>query len=286
MKSRKTKTKDNHQSSGIAAASALLEEGVAVVNIDQHLSSLTARIFNEGTPFFELDGDSKQKFAMSSSLEGYRPLGQEYSQIPERPDLSESFSWWYKNRNRNFIDGRFSNLGLHIVGSKMFEPYMMLAEQVMEEIRIVINGEANKVNVREMSYLQLNYYQPTLHSRDFLQDSHEDGHLLTFVTSHQKGLEVEAANGFRPFFVDESKLLVMAGSLITILTGGRIPPTVHRVRRHEDLSERQSLMFFINPSIEAPIEPWVVNTSNRGIDLRDVAIANSAAFGLPSLRDI
>ena len=42
------------------------------------------------------------------------------------------------------------------------------------------------------TYTQLNHYEPARHSRELLQDPHEDGHLVTLVTSDAPGRRGDA----------------------------------------------------------------------------------------------
>ncbi len=48
--------------------------------------------------FFARPAEQKSRYAHPEWVEGYRELGPEYSQVPERPDLTESFSAWNHNR--------------------------------------------------------------------------------------------------------------------------------------------------------------------------------------------
>jgi isopenicillin N synthase-like dioxygenase len=139
--------------------------------------------------------------------------------------------------------------------------------------------------VKKASYLQINYYEPAQHSRDMLQDGHEDGHLLTLVTATAPGLEIETADGYRPAELAEDEMLIMPGSLLTLMTGGQIPPLYHRVRNSFRKEPRYSMMYFVNPESDQVLEPWVSNETNAGIDIIEEANKLPLKFGLPTLVD-
>ena len=54
------------------------------------------------------------------------------------------------------------------------------------------------------TYVQLNYYEPSQHSAELLQDSHEDAHLLTLVKANAPGLEIEVDGKYVPAGADGS----------------------------------------------------------------------------------
>jgi isopenicillin N synthase-like dioxygenase len=72
--------------------------------------------------------------------------------------------------------------------------------------------------------------------------------------------------------VDDEFLLV-PGSLLTLITGGLIPPLFHRVRNDRSIAVRQSLLYFVNPGLREETVPWIENEGNRGISVRTVALS-------------
>jgi hypothetical protein len=62
-------------------------------------------------------------------------------------------------------------------------------------------------------------------------------------------LELLVAGKFVTADIRDDELLVLPGSLLTLLTGGVVPPLYHRVRNNRQIKIRQSLLYFVNPSL-------------------------------------
>ena len=138
----------------------------------------------------------------------------------------------------------------------------------------------------DATYTQLNHYEPARHGRELLQDPHEDGHLVTLVTSNEPGLELQVDGAFVPANVGPDHFVVMPGSLLSLMTGYRVKPGYHQVRNSRRSDPRLSMMFFVNPEIDQQLKPWIENESNKGIDIIERANAAPKQFGYPSLEDI
>ena len=146
-------------------------------------------------------------------------------------------------------------------------------------------GGAPELRFRNATWTQVNHYEPARHSRELLQDPHEDGHLVTFVLTNAPGLEIQVDGEFVPADVGENELLVMPGSLLSLMTGYRVKPGYHQVRNTRRTDPRSSLLYFVNPEIDQTLAPWIANESNRGVDIIERANAGPAQFGLPTLAD-
>ncbi|MEZ4313108.1 MAG: 2OG-Fe(II) oxygenase family protein [Polyangiaceae bacterium] len=264
----------------------LLEDGFATVTAPSLLLEQILGVFGEGRQFFARPEAHKSRLAWPTLLEGHRSLGIEYSQRPDRPDLNESFSVWPRNQRHPEIARASAEEGLHRQMNALTAPYVELVDAIFRALIREMHTHAPPISFLDASYLQVNYYRPETHNRDFLQDAHEDGHLLTVLKPSAPGLEVGSRGAFQPLDVGEDELLVFPGSILTLMTGGRIQPLQHRVRNHRRLTERLSLMFFVNPTLETEIEPWVVNEMNRGISIRERVNANSGLFGLPTISEV
>jgi isopenicillin N synthase-like dioxygenase len=81
------------------------------------------------------------------------------------------------------------------------------------------------------------------------------------------------------------EMLIMPGSLLTLMTGGAIPPLFHQVKNSRRQDPRYSMMFFVNPEGNQVLEPWIRNESNRDADVIAEANALPLKFGLPTLED-
>lgn len=242
------------------------------------------RVFDAADRFFAEPTSLKLQYRLQEALEGFRYIGEEYSESQERPDLAESFSLWLRNRDRRDVREVLGELQLYRRMLEVGAPCYRIAEEFLRDIAEQFGAAPSNLEIARMSYLQVNSYRPTLHDREFLQDRHEDGHLFTIVKSTAPGLEIELGGRFVEADISPDEALLMPGSLLSAMTGGAIQPLYHRVRRMSD-PVRYSLMFFVNPSIESSIAPWVLNSSNEGIDIRELAVQRSAAFGLRSLSE-
>jgi isopenicillin N synthase-like dioxygenase len=131
----------------------------------------------------------------------------------------------------------------------------------------------------------VNYYEPAQHSRDMLQDGHEDGHLITLVTANSPGLEIQVDGTYVPIEIGPDEMLIMPGSLLTLMTGGAIPPLFHQVKNSRRKDPRYSMMFFVNPEGNQVLEPWIRNETNAHADVIAEANALPQKFGLPTLED-
>jgi hypothetical protein len=88
-----------------ATAQSLIEKGYALLKDDASLMPMVRKAFSEGQEFFRQCDEAKRAASSPSRLEGYRHLGAEFSQTPERPDLCESFSVWCWNATEPEIRG-------------------------------------------------------------------------------------------------------------------------------------------------------------------------------------
>jgi hypothetical protein len=255
------------------------------LKIDQKLRRQIDQTLSIAQAFYQQPLAEKRRYAQPAFVEGYRDIGLEYSARPDRPDLTESFSLWNRNRGRTAAAGWTERCALHAELRRtidaLSEPVGALFQSMAD--RWAPGSAAPRFE--KASYIQMNYYEPAHHSRDMLQDGHEDGHLITLVTATGPGLEIESDEGYVPAAIAEDELLIMPGSLLSLMTGYAIPPLFHRVRNSHRKEPRYSLMFFVNPETDRHIEPWIRNERNAGVDIVAEANALPLKFGLPTLVD-
>jgi isopenicillin N synthase-like dioxygenase len=268
------------------ASLSILEDGYALIRADVGMVEALDQVFDSADRFFARRPEEKKRYERPDILEGYRDVGAERSGPFERPDLNESFSLVLRNMARNDIVSWAGTNPLHRALRAAAPRYAALVDSILEGLRYMLNPHGDRVSSAAFSYLQLNYYRPQQEQRDFLQDIHEDGHLLTVVTSRQPGLEAEIDGRFEAINFDPDELLVMPGSILTLMTGGRIRPLPHRVRNVEGVAKRASLMYFGNASVKHPPRAWIAAPDGS---LPDIGVANAEAsklFGLPSIETI
>ena len=167
------------------------------------------RTFMLANEFFTRPAAEKHRYAVPAWVEGYREMGPEYAPVPERPDLTESFTAWNHNRARSELEAWQAGCPLH---GAIRDASDMLADIVrglfaaMAEYWNPNPGEpAPELRFYDATHIQLNYYEPARHSRDLLQDPHEDGHLVTLVSTNAPGLEIQVDGKFVPADIGDDR---------------------------------------------------------------------------------
>jgi isopenicillin N synthase-like dioxygenase len=94
------------------------------------------------------------------------------------------------------------------------------------------------------------------------------------------GLEIYAGDDVQPMLPGRDEIVIMPGSVLTALSGGKIPPLYHQVRNH-GLDDRQSIMYFVNPEVEAPLFSWIDSADGTREDIREHVQNAPTMFGLP-----
>ena len=274
------------RSAYLAMIPQLEQQGFLWIPVDGALRQATDHVFESADAFFARPAKEKHRYANPAWVEGYRELGPEYAQVPERPDLTESFSAWHRNRTLPEIEAWSEGCPLH---GAIRQASSMLSELVGDLFAAMADywgpGGTPELRFRNATWAQVNHYEPARHSRDLLQDPHEDGHLVTVVLTNAPGLEIQVDGEFVPANIGENELLVMPGSLLSLMTGYRVKPGYHQVRNTRRTDPRSSLLYFVNPEIDQTLAPWIANESNRGVDIIERANAGPAQFGLPTLAD-
>ncbi|MDH6139334.1 MULTISPECIES: isopenicillin N synthase family oxygenase [Kitasatospora] len=249
------------------------------------LAEPSARPLNEALArsrtFFARPAEDKARHSTADLNFGYRPLGHEYSISADRPDLNECFTLWSDRVDTIPAAADVGDLTAALLAWRA-ELVPLVAEVIGELARYFSGG--HPPDFAAASYLQVNGYVRDDSGRDLLQDRHEDGHLLTVIHATAPGLEVfpGPADDPEPADLGPGEILVMPGSVLTDLTGGKIAPLYHQVRNHR-LAGRLSLMYFVNPEVAEPLYPWVGSAEELRTDLRERVMSRPAMFGLPDV---
>jgi isopenicillin N synthase-like dioxygenase len=270
---------------GLSIVDELITRGHAKLRIGRETQRQIENTFDISRGFFARPLPEKRSFALPAFVEGYRDIGLEYSLQPDRPDLTESFSVWNRNRGRTESAGWVAACPLHAEMRRMSDALAPLIADVFQSMADRWAPGTTGPRFEKASYLQINYYEPAQHRRDILQDGHEDGHLITAVTATGPGLEIDTGDGYQPVVLAPDELLLMPGSLLTLMSGGEIQPLYHRVKNSFRQDSRYSMMLFINPDGDQTLEPWIRNETNAGVDIIEQANALPQKFGLPTLVD-
>jgi isopenicillin N synthase-like dioxygenase len=256
-------------------------------------------LFTIGHAFFAQPKAEKERHCPApGSMTGWRNIGIEYSQHPSRPDQNETFCFRSRDDmhthdtsahelpadltpreqsgNQRLIDAcRTVQEGLDAMAAVMLTE---IAE------RCGVSATAQPIPTARESWLQLNNSRPDTAPGEFIQEDHEDGHLLTILMADAPGLEVMLADGtWSAVLPTPSNVIAFAGECGALLTNDGVTPTRHRVRAERSVSRRMSVAYFVNPDTDQVLAPWILGERNRDVDLVHWGRNNPARFGLPVL---
>jgi isopenicillin N synthase-like dioxygenase len=228
------------------------------------------RLHSEATCFFHRDRSSKRRHLSPGLDFGYRSVGRQYSGQGIRPGMNESFTYWDDGPETipraaeivPFVSALRAYS--HVVGR--------IADFVLRHIAISL-ASPQRLEFEGNSHIEIDSYSP-VEGLDLIEKRHEDGHLLTILSSVGEGLEIEYEGRMSAVQLGGSELLVMPGSLLTDMTAGWIHPLYHQVR-NQALSPLLSISYFVNPLLDRQFGPFTINDSNRGLDLAARARTNS-----------
>lgn len=262
----------------VRASREIAKLGYAVLKLDTNERDTLRSLLASADVFFANTAQTKRRYSGRAANHGFRPFGIEYSITPEQPDYNECFTLWSTRvdllPHREEIEPFVACIGSwqKVCGE--------IARGLLTELAAPFATEAPGFS--SASCLQINHCLPAPPKREFLQDRHEDGHILTVLHATDRGLEICADGLPVPVELDNDEVLVFSGSILTALTRGAIAPTFHQVRNY-GLSARKSVMYFVNPALDSPVRPWVPGGSH--VDLRDIVRSNPSAFGLPPVEE-
>ncbi|MEV7598061.1 2OG-Fe(II) oxygenase family protein [Kitasatospora sp. NPDC089797] len=263
----------------VQAAGDLLRDGYARITLRDGADQLLHRALAESRVFFAHPTEHKFRYSTGDFNFGYRPLGREFSVSADRPDLNDCFTLWHDRLD--LIPHAAELPGLTDALLAWRRHLAGLVADTVGEIAARL-GEHRAPAFETASYLQLNNYAATGSDRDLLQDRHEDGHMVTVIHSTGPGLELFLDGDPQPVVTAPDEVILMPGSVLTDLTGGRIPALYHQVRNLR-LPERTALMYFVNPELTEPVHAWTDEPGADRVDLRERIRNNPGMFGLPQV---
>jgi isopenicillin N synthase-like dioxygenase len=266
----------------IQAARDIIDRGYALVRLDDQDAATLASALDEARAFFRQPEQFKLSHASDDRNYGYRPFGIEYSITPDRPDVNECFTLW--SDRLDLIPAADEIEPLTTSFQQWRDVLVPLVHDTITEVARQY-GAPSCPDFEAASYIQINYCLPAPAERDLLQDKHEDGHMVTVLHATAPGLEAYIDDEATPVLPAANEVLIMPGSVLTALTGGKVAPLYHQVRNH-GLDDRQSLMYFVNPEIKAPLYAWVESGDGALADIREHVQNAPTAFGLPKVESL
>jgi isopenicillin N synthase-like dioxygenase len=259
------------------AARDIIDKGYAVVKLGELDTANLHNAISTAVRFFERPLAEKSAHGSSDHNYGYRPFGIEYSLTPERPDMNECFTLWSSRLDLIPEAERIGDLTAAFLDWR--DSLAPLVKAVLDEVAANF-GVAAAPEFEKASYLQINYCLPAPAERELLQDKHEDGHMVTVLHATAPGLEIYSNDAVKPTLPAADEIVIMPGSVLTALSGGKIQPLYHQVRNH-GLDDRQSIMYFVNPEIDEPLFGWIDSADGERADIREHVQNAPSMFGLP-----
>jgi isopenicillin N synthase-like dioxygenase len=259
------------------AASDILDTGYAVVKLSEFDAERLQCALATANRFFARPHEEKIVHGSTDHNYGYRPFGIEYSLTPDRPDMNECFTLWSSRLDLIPEADKIADVTEAFLSWR--DSLAPLVEAVLDEVAKAFHA-GSAPPFEKASYLQMNYCLPTPPERDLLQDKHEDGHMVTVLHATAPGLEIYVNDEVQPMLPERDEVVIMPGSVLTALSGGKIAPLYHQVRNH-GLDDRQSLMYFVNPEVEAPLYSWIDAPDGTRTDIREHVQNAPTMFGLP-----
>jgi isopenicillin N synthase-like dioxygenase len=261
----------------VRAARDIIDQGYCIVKLSEIDADRLHTAIDTAVDFFRRPEAEKAVHGSADHNYGYRPFGIEYSISPDRPDMNECFTVWSSRLDLIPAADKISDLTDSFLSWR--DSLAPLVAEILDEVaRTFSAGQAPEFE--KASYLQINYCLPTPPERDLLQDKHEDGHMLTVLHANAPGLEIYVNDEVMPMQPAADEVVMMPGSVLTALSGGKIPPLYHQVRNH-CIDDRQSLMYFVNPEVDEPLYSWIDAPDGSRADIREHVQNAPTMFGLP-----
>lgn len=254
----------------------ILTEGYATVRLDPSDAERLATLYRESSEFFARDAETKRRYSTPNLGTGYRPHGAAHSGYAEKPDQNDSFLYWTPSVKTPPNEGEIA--GFLTAYEAYRQVVARITAQLIEELRKRYDSDA-EAPFERASVLQINSYAE-LSDEELLQQPHEDADFLTVIWASEPGLGLVIDGVELPMDFPADEVAIMPGSVMTAMTGGEIRPQDHLVRNHRTVG-RKSIMYFVSPEVDSPIEPFVVNDFNRSMDIRQLVVDNPQShFGL------
>jgi isopenicillin N synthase-like dioxygenase len=258
-----------------------MRDGYLIVDSPPDVRTKMQRALTAGVEFF---GEALEaKLANRLPLDtGYRPYGQEYSLDETHPDEVESFTASRRVRDPELKLQTSAAKRLNSEMLVLFDGFEVMAANMTSSLarEFAVAQPKLEAAFTRWSLLQMNYSRPSQVDAAFINDPHEDGCLLTIMSLVGPGFELKSTNGkYKALDTSPNQILIMAGEILSLITGGKIAPVYHRVRTDPTCKERLSLLFFadMNPTL---CTPWIHSRHNEGIDIGQRVLQNSIRYGL------
>jgi isopenicillin N synthase-like dioxygenase len=254
----------------------LKSDGYLLLRLDRAVYQAVTMTFNAAYPFFRAPADEKITSRLPEDC-GYRPIGIEYSQSPDRPDLAESFTVCRRGREAaaQLRSPRAKTLYRH-----MLLTYDAIIIRLADALSSQQAGKRLRGTFRRWSRLQINYSRPAGITEPLINESHEDGNVITIACATGPGFEIQdPGDNYLPVTTLSHEALIFPGEITWLLSGGQIRPLYHRVRPEPRCVERLALLFFGDIAPQS-CQPWVRNDMNANVNIGERVRISVTRFGL------
>ena len=253
---------------------ALAASGFAVMEGHGVPAALWQRAYRAATGAFALPAATKARYRgpEDGSQRGYLPLRTALS--AGRPALDRKEAWHVRragHRFANILPDEVPDLGPAALA--LVEALEGLAERVLGSIDAFLGrppGSFAAAVRGSDSLFRFNHYP------DLPEDAppvrfraHQDFDLATLLLGATRpGLEVQARDGtWHPVTPSPDGIVLNAGDILAVDSGGRIPSTPHRVMRPDRPDGgRLSMVYFVSPRVDVRMASG--DTVGRFLDAR------------------
>ncbi|WP_374523210.1 hypothetical protein [Hydrogenophaga sp.] len=254
-------------------AISLITQGFAILKLHEAALASTWACLDK---INRVSMEERTAFSFPQTTSGFLPQGGEHAKYTNNADLCDRFCYWQKYAAM-YKAHPFANEPLfgEIAASELH--MWSLAQNLIKEIWTFFHSR-EELMLRSNSYLQLCMYESQLHdsAREYLQDRHEDGHLLTLIKPNRDGLVLFLDDEETPIYLKDDEILAITGSLLTTLSDGQIAPMYHAVRKPNVRLTRNSIVYFAIPDLS---RPYTTLLGKNCISIADQANESHVAFG-------
>jgi hypothetical protein len=268
---------DNRQDWLSSVVATLVFKGFAVLKMPH---AIQASMWSLLDGIGSVPPEEKIEFKFPDVTDGFFDKGGEHAKYTDNIDLCDRFCYWHKNR-ASHKDCLFTKNELYSNVLACEELLSSLAQDLVSGLSNFFHGD-EKIDIRDSSYIQICMYENNYQEapRKYLQDRHEDGHLITLIKPTRDGLVIYINGVETPVFLADDEVIIITGSLLTALSDGRIPPMYHAVKNPLMRLSRKSLVYFVIPDL---LREYTSLIKKNKISLAALADESHKAFGNSSL---
>ncbi len=270
--------------SGSALIQALSVDGFAVLADHGVDTSIVEAAHQEAEKFFALPMSEKLAcdIRRSVSHRGYVPVDEAGSYADEGIRRYEAYDIGLDLApDHPAVASRTPLMGpnvwpvdgsLRIVAQRCFDSLQMAADGLLEMVASSVGIDVAalaKLRQQPLSQMRfLKYHEAATPTNDAAMGAHTDYEFLTLIYQWGGGLEVKnRAGAWMPVEAPNGSLILLAGDLLEVATGGQVRSSLHRIGAAT--ASRFSTVFFAGADYHSVIRPMLHPATETVIDLRE-----------------